>query len=129
MPSSACLKCHRLIPLGATYCRAHTPAKKPRNRVGPRQRGLTYEYEKNRAIVLRVSTLCVLCGKEGANSADHVKPRIYGIDNTLPNLVPAHLSCNSSRQDKPMNDEQKQRVAIFLHYLDTYCNANGIAVS
>lgn len=120
MPSSTCIKCHRLIPLGASHCSDHAPKRRERKRPHSRARGFTREYEKNRAITLGISRLCVLCGRMGANTADHVKPRFYGIDNTLPNLCPAHLSCNSSRQEKPLTDEQKRRLAQYLHLLDTY---------
>lgn len=42
-------------------------------------------------------TTCHLCGGPGATTADHVIPRQLGGDNSLENLRPAHLSCNSSR--------------------------------
>lgn len=120
MPKSTCVTCHRLIPLGNSYCEAHTRKRKPRKRPGPRQRGLTYEYEKNRGVCLSVSTLCILCGREGANTADHLKPRHYGIDNSLGNLAPAHLSCNSKRQHRALTNEQQGRVRAYMRLLSAY---------
>ena len=56
-----------------------------------------------RAARLRAATLdaygtvCHLCGRPGADSADHLIPRSLGGLDTLDNLRPAHLSCNQSR--------------------------------
>lgn len=45
---------------------------------------------------------CHLCGRLGANSADHVIPRARGGSDALENLRPAHRRCNSARQDMPL---------------------------
>lgn len=56
-----------------------------------------------RAARLRAATLdaygtvCHLCGRPGADSADHLIPRALGGPDTLDNLRPAHRSCNSAR--------------------------------
>ncbi|GMV27712.1 MAG: HNH endonuclease [Phycisphaerae bacterium] len=56
-----------------------------------------------RAARLRAATLdaygtvCHLCGRPGADSADHLIPRALGGPDTLDNLRPAHKSCNSAR--------------------------------
>ena len=42
-------------------------------------------------------TVCHLCGRDGADSADHLIPRSLGGPDTLDNLRPAHLSCNQRR--------------------------------
>lgn len=47
--------------------------------------------------------VCIICGRPGSDSADHVIPRadggaVYDLDN----LGPAHLRCNSSRGRKPL---------------------------
>jgi 5-methylcytosine-specific restriction endonuclease McrA len=120
MPKSACLTCHRLIPLGQSHCSAHTRTRKPRKRPGSTARGLGYEYQKNRGVVLSVSTLCILCGRAGSNTADHLKPRHHGIDNSLGNLAPAHLSCNSKRQTKALTPEQWGRVEAYRLLLTAY---------
>lgn len=60
---------------------------------GRRTQALTRE-------VLRRSTVCWLCGKDGADTADHVVPVAKGgAVYDLANLRPAHRSCNSSRGD------------------------------
>lgn len=41
---------------------------------------------------------CHLCGQPGADTADHLVPRVAGGPNTLDNLAPAHQACNSARQ-------------------------------
>lgn len=43
--------------------------------------------------------VCHLCGRPGADSADHLIPRSCGGDDSLDNLRPAHKSCNSTRGD------------------------------
>lgn len=45
---------------------------------------------------------CHLCGRPGATTADHLIPRNAGGPDHIDNLRPAHLSCNSSRQDMPL---------------------------
>lgn len=129
MPSSTCLKCMRIVPLGSTYCIQHKP-KRRENKPRPhsRARGFTREYEKNRATTLKVSRVCVLCGQNGANTADHIKPRKYGIDNSLPNLAPAHKPCNSRRQDKPYTSEQQKRLAYYMYLLDEYLDAHKASI-
>ena len=63
--------------------------------------------EAQRLTALTLATYgaeCHLCHRPGATTADHLIPRSYGIAaggvNELPNLRPAHLSCNSSRGKK-----------------------------
>jgi 5-methylcytosine-specific restriction endonuclease McrA len=120
MPKSACLTCHRLIPLGDSYCGTHTRKPKPRKKPSATARGLGYEYQKNRGVCLSVSRLCVLCGGDGANTADHLKPRHHGIDNSLGNLAPAHQRCNSKRQAKPLTPAQWGRVEAYRLLLTAY---------
>lgn len=58
----------------------------------------TWGYRKARAELLARSTVCWICGRDGADSADHVVPLIDGGDPTsLLNMRPAHRSCNSRR--------------------------------
>lgn len=47
---------------------------------------------------------CHLCGRMGATTADHLIARKHGGPDTLANLRPAHLSCNSSRQAMPLDE-------------------------
>lgn len=109
MPRSTCLKCFALIPHGQTYCAKHTkPRAKPKaSRV---KRGLDYTYDKHRKVTLSLSGLCILCGRPGANSADHIIPRKHGGDNSLWNLGPAHRNCNYSRGSKPLTEFQMRLV-------------------
>lgn len=58
-------------------------------------------------IELRDGGACVYCNRtivDGVSlTLDHVIPRSQGGDNAPTNLVCACLSCNCSRQDKPMD--------------------------
>ena len=56
-------------------------------------------YKANRKQLLSdgKATTCALCGKPGANTADHIVPLMFGGDNSLDNLQPAHQSCNSRK--------------------------------
>lgn len=47
---------------------------------------------------------CHLCGRLGATTADHVVPRSKGGSDALVNLRPAHLSCNSSRGNRSLDE-------------------------
>lgn len=49
-------------------------------------------------------TICHLCGQDGADTADHLVPRLSGGLNTLDNGAPAHRSCNSARQARSLTD-------------------------
>jgi 5-methylcytosine-specific restriction endonuclease McrA len=63
------------------------------------------------AQVLAVSRVCHLCGKPGADTADHLIPRKHGGTNSLDNLRPAHRSCNSARGAMPI-EQWRQRFAL-----------------
>lgn len=54
------------------------------------------------ATLATYGTRCHLCGRDGADTADHLIPRSMGGTNDLDNLRPAHLSCNASRKDMPL---------------------------
>jgi 5-methylcytosine-specific restriction endonuclease McrA len=110
---TTCQVCHRLIPLGNSRCREHTPKRVRRNRPSAHARGLGRQYRKARTFILSLSRVCVLCGKQGANSADHILPRIHGGNESVYNLVPAHLSCNSRRGKKDLTLNQVERMRAF----------------
>lgn len=59
------------------------------------------------ACLATYGTLCHLCGRPGATSADHVVPRSKGGPDSLENLRPAHRSCNSQRGDMPLSEWRK----------------------
>lgn len=48
--------------------------------------------------------ICHLCGADGATTVDHLIPRSKGGMHTLDNSRPAHLSCNSMRQDMELTE-------------------------
>lgn len=54
-------------------------------------------YRRLRREILLESDICWLCGKPGADSADHVVPYSAGGSDTKANLRPAHLECNRRR--------------------------------
>jgi 5-methylcytosine-specific restriction endonuclease McrA len=57
------------------------------------------------ARVLRTKgTVCHLCGKQGATSADHVVPVSHGGTNDLANLEPVHPTCNTSRGNRSVQE-------------------------
>jgi len=59
----------------------------------------THRYQKARAAVLvRDRGICWLCGRPGANTADHVVPlAVGGHPYDMANLRAAHHKCNSRR--------------------------------
>lgn len=121
VPRSTCLRCHRLTALGESYCATHAPKAKPRPDRPTRQaRGLGADYQRNRAITLSVSRTCILCGRGGADTADHLTPRHQGGTNHLTNLAPAHHSCNSGRRERPLTAAQRKRADDYLALLSAW---------
>jgi 5-methylcytosine-specific restriction endonuclease McrA len=53
---------------------------------------------------------CHLCGRDGADTADHIVPRSAGGPHTLDNLRPAHQACNQARGDMPLARWHLRRV-------------------
>jgi 5-methylcytosine-specific restriction endonuclease McrA len=47
-------------------------------------------------------TVCHLCRRPGADTADHLIPRAKGGRNALGNLRPAHKACNTARGGMPL---------------------------
>lgn len=68
------------------------------------------EYRANRKAILvdGKATVCSLCGKAGANTADHIVSLMHGGDHSLENLQPAHQTCNSKKGAL----EQNKRAAL-----------------
>jgi 5-methylcytosine-specific restriction endonuclease McrA len=73
----------------AEHARLTEAARRP-NRPNARQRGYTYQHERNRATILAASRTCWICGHDGADQADDVTPKSRGGSSTLANLRPAH---------------------------------------
>ena len=73
----------------------------------------TAEYKRNRAVILAdgTDTICALCGKAGANTADHIIPIMHGGDNSIENLRPAHQRCNSRKGASDQAKEQAKKRA------------------
>lgn len=57
-----------------------------------------------RVVLDEYGNVCHLCGKPGATTIDHIVPVVHGGDNSLDNLRPAHLSCNSSRGARSLEE-------------------------
>ena len=70
-----------------------------------------------RAIRQRVfqqyGTNCWKCGAPGANTVDHVRPRILGGDHSLANLRPACRRCNFSSGAAVGNRLRGGRVVVW----------------
>jgi len=74
--------------------------------------------EKRLAIYMRDGLACAYCGctvEDGARlSLDHITPYSHGGKNTADNLVTCCSKCNSSRQDRPM-EEFAEKVAGYVN--------------
>jgi 5-methylcytosine-specific restriction endonuclease McrA len=62
-----------------------------------KRNGSTWAWRKVRAQVLAASTICHLCGEDGADAVDHVIPLAQGGSNDRSNLRPAHHYVANSR--------------------------------
>jgi 5-methylcytosine-specific restriction endonuclease McrA len=83
-PAQHCLPCARTV----SASRGTTTA-----------RGLGWSYQRKRERILaRDGYICWLCGLPGADSVDHVTPRVRGGDDSDENLRAAHGRCNSGRR-------------------------------
>ena len=92
-----CPGCRRtLIASPAVRCPACERAYNQR-RGSATARGLGADYQRNRALVLAASDVCWICHTRGADTADHVIPRVAGGTAALDNLRPAHGRCNAKR--------------------------------
>ena len=69
----------------------------------------TRAIRKRNASILAASTICHLCGHDGADAADHVIPLARGGSDTRDNLKPAHhfepcatcgIKCNRVKSGK-----------------------------
>lgn len=94
MPYLTCLVCGALTPVGNSRCHLH------RRKAKPKATPYTYQYQRNRALLLKHDDLCWLCGNHGADTADHVIPKSHGGTDDIHNLRPAHKRCNSARGNR-----------------------------
>ena len=84
-----CAQCGALDPRGTL----HPDCSNPKRGGSSRWRRLVAQ------VVERDGTVCWLCGKPGATSADHVVPVSRGGRDELANLRAAHLRCNLACRD------------------------------
>lgn len=61
--------------------------------------GGRYAQRLTAATLTLKGTICHLCRRAGADTADHIIPRSKGGNDNLSNLAPAHHGCNSLRGD------------------------------
>lgn len=61
-----------------------------------------YAQQMSKLTLSTYGTICHLCGRNGAKTADHIVPRAAGGSDALSNLRPAHLLCNALRRDMPL---------------------------
>lgn len=63
-------------------------------------------------VVRRDAGICHLCGKPGADSADHVIPAAHGGTNAMSNLKAVHHdvypNCNRIRGDRPVDEVREE---------------------
>jgi hypothetical protein len=106
-----CLECGKLS-LGDTRCETHRlerlrlmEATRPKRKykTKPKREHYGGDYAKRAKAVRESATYCHLCGDGPRHNdpwtADHIIP-----GNPQSPLAPAHRSCNSSRQRKPIED-------------------------
>jgi 5-methylcytosine-specific restriction endonuclease McrA len=65
--------------------------------------------DTRRRVLRRDLGICWLCGKPGANSVDHVIPRIDGGTHHDSNLRAAHIVCNARKGRRDGLPERSQR--------------------
>lgn len=59
---------------------------------------------KKRRIIRRDGGVCHLCGKPGADTADHLIPHSRGGSDAPSNLRAAHIDCNRRRGTRPVEE-------------------------
>jgi 5-methylcytosine-specific restriction endonuclease McrA len=63
----------------------------------------------SRAVIERDGGVCHICGREGADTADHLVPRSVGGDSTDTSLLAAaHRGCNSRRGARAHSQPQPE---------------------
>lgn len=64
------------------------------------------------AVLRRDGSICHLCGKPGADTADHLIPWSQGGTNELTNLAAAHTYCNRVRSDRDIEGARQELAAL-----------------
>lgn len=63
-------------------------------------------------VLMTYGTRCWLCGKDGANTVDHVVPVQWGGAMwDIGNMRPAHLSCNQARGNRTRHSTHRNVVS------------------
>lgn len=65
-----------------------------------------------RRIIRRDGGICHLCGKPGADTADHLIPHALGGTMAPSNLKAAHVACNRKRGARPIATAQAELTTI-----------------
>lgn len=79
--------------------------------------GGTYRPEHWVAMCAFFGHICLACKQSKPLTIDHVIPTIHGGKNSIENLQPLCLSCNSSKQDKHIDYRNPAQLSIFLNKL------------
>lgn len=107
-------RCVRLTGRADGRCDDHArqaeAARRP-DRPSARQRGYDAAHQRQRAAVLAESTVCWLCGHDGADQVDHVVAVSNGGTSTLGNLRPAHGTLPCPTCDRRCNQQRGSRDA------------------
>lgn len=77
-------------------------------------RSLRYHRHWNKLVELH-GGLCFYCQEEIAVSIDHIIPQSWDHDDSIENLVPACMYCNSIASDKMFEDVEIKRQYILKH--------------
>jgi len=68
----------------------------------PARTGRPWQRKKAR-VIRRDGGICHLCGRPGADTADHLIPWSHTHDDSMGNLKAAHDRCNRIRGDRPIH--------------------------
>lgn len=100
MVARPCLDCQRATRNGSrcpTCAQAHDQRRDQRRGTAA-QRGYGYRWQRlSQQVIERDGGICHLCGKPGADTADHVTPKASGGSDDPSNLRAAHRACNSAK--------------------------------
>jgi len=104
------------------WCRTNKERRREQARANDhrrraRQRDATIEAVNEATIYARDMHMCVYCGATNNLTLDHIVPLASGGTHCEDNLVVACLSCNCSKQDKPLEEWLQIRPAALVWVL------------
>lgn len=82
--------------------------------------GGTFAPKQWEALRIWFGDACLCCGATGKLVIDHVVPLSKGGDNTIQNLQPLCVSCNSRKHANTVDYRDPQQLASFLRSLEGY---------